>query len=315
VIELEFLVPFYGSPRYLHEAIAGIRALVDTDWRLTIVEDAYPDGAAVERSVTALGDDRIRYVRNERNLGVNANVHRCIQLAEREHFVITGYDDRVLPNYGQVVAGLLARHPDAALVQPAVQVVDEEGRPHRPLPDRIKALAAPGGRRSRPEVVLQGEQAVAGLLRGNWLYTPALCYRRDALQRAPFRPGIDAAHDLAFVVDVLLDGGTLVVGGVVGGGDRSGGWGAAGGGEPCFAYRRHRRSHSSSFARSGVRFEQERRYFDDIGAELRARGWTTAERAARRRLLSRLNAATQLPQAVRHRSPAAVRTLLRQALG
>jgi len=301
VIELEFLIPFYGEPRYLHEAIAGIRALVDTDWRLTIVEDAYPGGDAVEREVVGLGDDRIRYLRNEWNIGVNANVHRCIQLAEREHFVITGYDDRVLPNYGQVVAGLLARHPDAALVQPAVEVVDEDGRPHRPLPDRIKALAGPRTRPRGPgtdEVVLQGEAAVAGLLRGNWLYTPALCYRRDVLRRAPFRPGIDAAHDLAFVVDVLLDGGTLVVGG-----------------ETCFAYRRHRRSHSSSFARSGVRFEQERRYFDDIGAELRSRGWTTAERAARRRLLSRLNAATQLPQAVRHRSPATVRTLLRQTLG
>jgi glycosyltransferase involved in cell wall biosynthesis len=295
---LEFLIPFYGEPRYLHQAIAGIRALVDTDWRLTIVEDAYPGGTAVERQVVALGDDRIRYLRNERNLGVNANVHRCIQLAERDHFVITGYDDEVRPNYGQVVAGLLARHPDAALIQPAVEVVDEDGRPHRPLPDRIKALAGPGRRhREDGAIVLRGESAVASLLRGNWLYTPALCYRRDALQRAPFRPGIDAAHDLGFVVDVLLDGGTLVVGT-----------------EVCFAYRRHRRSHSSSFARSGVRFEQERRYFDDIGAELRDRGWHIAARSARRRLLSRFNAATQLPQALRHPEPTTIRSLLRQSL-
>lgn len=293
-VELELLIPYYGEPRYLYEAVDGVRALVDTDWRLTIVEDRYPDGAEVERQVAALGDDRIRYLRNERNLGVNANVHRCIRLAEREHLVITGADDVVRPNYGRVIGELLARHPDAALVQPAVEVVDEDGRPHRPLPDRIKALAGPRG---DGDVVLQGEAAVASLLRGNWLYTPALCYRRDALQRTPFRPGIDAAHDLAFVVDVLLDGGSLVVGR-----------------EPCFAYRRHRRSHSSSFARSGLRFEQERRYFDGIGAELRDRGWHTAARSARRRLLSRFNAATQLPQALRHREPSAVRSLLRQAL-
>jgi hypothetical protein len=294
---LDLLIPYYGEPQHLHEAIAAVRALEDTDWRLTIVEDAYPGGAAVERQVVELDDRRIRYLRNERNVGVNANVHRCIQLAERDHFVITGHDDLVLPNYGRVVAGLLERHPDAALIQPAVRVIDEDGRPHRPLPDRIKALAA---RRVQPaagdEVVLQGEAAVSSLLRGNWLYTPALCYRRDALQRAPFRPGIDAAHDLAFVVDVLLDGGTLVVGTEVG-----------------FAYRRHRHSHSSSFARSGVRFEQERRYFDDISAELRDRGWHAAERSARRRLLSRFNAAAQLPSALRHRQGGAVRSLARQA--
>jgi hypothetical protein len=40
----------------------------------------------------------------------------------------------------------------------------------------------------------------------------------------------------------------------------------------------------------------------------------TAARSARRRLLSRFNAATQLPQALRHREPSAVRSLLRQAL-
>lgn len=295
-LELDFLIPFYGEPAYLLEAVDGVRALEDTDWRLTIVEDVYPDGPAVERKIADLGDDRIRYLRNESNLGVNANVHRCIQLAERDHFVITGFDDVVAPNYGRVVADLLERHPDAALVQPRVQVVDGQGTPYMPLPDRIKHLAWPRG--GKAEIELSGETAVKSLLRGNWLYTPALCYQREALQRAPFRPDIDAAHDLAFVVDVLLDGGSLVLGT-----------------EACFSYRRHRSSHSSSFARSGARFDQERRYFTEIAVDLRARGWRSAERAARMRLLSRLNAATQLPQALRARETAALRTLLRHLLG
>lgn len=290
----EFIIPFYGQPRYLHEAIARIRSLDHPDWRLTIVEDVYPDGAAVERDVLALGDDRIRYVRNEENLGVNANVYKCIQLAESDWFTITGYDDMVLPNYLRAVDDLIARHPDAALVQPGVEVVDEESQPHFPLPDRIKRMTRPDA----GEVVLQGERAAVSLLRSNWLYTPASCYRAEYFQKAPFRKDIDAAHDLAFIIDVVLAGGKIVVGT-----------------ETAFQYRRHRTSHSSSFARSGERFLQERKFFLDIRAEMQKAGWHRAEKAARRRLLSRLNALSQVPSAALARDPQAVKTMIRHAVG
>lgn len=294
-MELEFLIPFYGEPDYLLQAVDGIRALENTCWQLTIVEDVHPQGHMVEQKVQALGDDRIRYRRNKRNLGVNANIHQCIQLAEWDYFVITGFDDLVLPNYGNAVAALLDRHPDAALVQPHVEVIDEAGRQHFPLPDRIKSLIGPGGRR---ELVLRGQRGVTSLLHGNWLYTPAACFQRAAFQKAPFRPDIDAAHDLAFVIDVLLAGESLVVGT-----------------EVAFQYRRSRASHSSSSARNGQRFAEERRYFNEIRAEFQRKGWRRAQRAARLRATSRLNALAQLLSAVRVSDRVAMRLLLRHAFG
>ena len=291
-LALEFLIPYYGDPRYLFEGIEAIQALEDTDWVLTIVEDRYPEGEAVEEKVAGLDDARIRYVRNERNLGVSANAHRCIQLAERDHFLVLGYDDKLMPNYGRVMADVLRRHPDASFVQPRVEVIDENGARTNPLPDRIKQRMWPGP----GEVVLSGERAVRSLLRGNWLYTPALCFERRALQRTRNRPDIDVCHDLAFVVDVLLDGGKLVVTT-----------------ETCFSYRRHRSNYSTLVARSGARFDQERRYFAEVGAELHKRGWRSAERAARLRPLSRLNAITQLPRALRSREGETIRNLLGHA--
>lgn len=290
---IEFLIPYYGSPDYLHQTIASIRALQDTDWRLTIVEDAYPDGQAVEKSVQALEDDRIRYTRNEKNLGNNANTYRCIELAEGDWFAMPGADDLVNPNYGRAVADLIRRHPEAAMVQPAVEVIDEAGNPHFPLPDKIKRLTRPGN----GEVVLKGDSGAASLLRSNWLYTPASCYRREHLQKVPYRDGIDAAHDLAFIVDVLMAGGEVVAGT-----------------ETAFRYRRHATSHSSSFARTGRRFDQERKYFEDIQSELTALNWKQAERAARRRLLSRLNALSQIPGAAKARDGGAARAMLRHGV-
>ena len=294
VFALDVLIPYYGDPDYLMAAVESVRGLVDTDWRLVVIEDAYPDGQQVEERVASLGDKRITYLRNEKNLGITGNVQRCIDAAERDWFLIMGADDVVMPNFGQVVGGLVDRYPDAALVQPAVEVIDEAGEPHRPLPDRIKELIKP-----RAEVAdLHGEAAVVSLLRGNWLYTPALACRRDRVVELPHRPDIDAVHDLALVVDVLMRGGRLVV-------SR----------EVAFKYRRHRTGHSSSHARNGKRFVQERHYFDGIETELRELEWPAAARAARTRLTSRFNALTQLPGALRSGEREVAGRLLSHALG
>lgn len=293
MLSLDVLVPYYGDADLLIRAVESVRALVETDWRLTIVEDDCPDGPVARRRVAELGDERIRYLRNERNLGTAGNHHRCVQLVERDCFVVIGHDDLLLPSYGQALSVLLGQYPDAAMVQPGVEVIDEDDAPHRPLPDRIKRWMAP-----RDGVVeLSGEPAVASLLRGNWLYTPAIAYRRDWAKTVPARPGNDAVHDLALVVDILMAGGSLVV-------SR----------EVAFRYRRHRASHSSSNARTGARFRQERDYFNDIEAELRMRNWPRAARAARNRLLSRCNVLTQLPGAALSGRFRLVATLLGHAL-
>jgi hypothetical protein len=99
-------------------------------------------------------------------------------------------------------------------------------------------------------------------------------------------------------VDVLMGGGKLVVGR-----------------EVAFQYRRHHSSHSSSHARTGQRFLQERDYFTTIEAELRELGWLAAARAARTRLTSRFNALTQVPGARRSGEREAAGRLLSHALG
>lgn len=274
-MDIEFFIPFYGQADRLMQAIDCIRNLEDTRWRLTIVEDAYPGGEELEQKVCALGDDRVRYLRNGVNLGANANTYQCIQLAEWEYFSIVDPDDMVLPNYGKLVGGILNRNPGAAMVQPRVEVIDDIGRVHLPLPDRVKLRLSPS---SVHEVRLHGERAARSLMAGNWLYVPALCMRRDALQRVPFRSGIEAIHDLAFVIDALLNGESLVMGN-----------------EIAFQYRRHSASHSSSMARNGERFEQERQYFRDIAEVFAQKGWDGAHLAARVRATSRLHALTQLP--------------------
>jgi hypothetical protein len=287
-VTVDILLPFYGDVGLLKLAVRSVLGQRDPDWRLTVVDDGYPD-PAVPGWFAALGDDRVRYRRNPVNLGANGNYRECLRLVEHEMFVMMGADDVMAPNYLDTVAAVRAAQPDAAIIQPGVEVIDGRGAPARPLADRTKSWYAPRGRGLRS---LAGERAAVSLLRGNWLYFPSLCWRVDALPGTGFRTGLDVVQDLALALDVIAGGGVLVVDDTV-----------------CFRYRRHSASDSSWRALAGTRFTEEREFFLTIARELDAAGWHRAARTARWHLSSRLNAATLLPKAARHRHRAGLRNL------
>ncbi|MFD0330112.1 glycosyltransferase [Streptacidiphilus monticola] len=90
--------------------------------------------------VRGAGRPRVRYFRNPQNLGVTGNFNRCVELAEYERMVMMGCDDLMHPNYLAVVRAALARHPEAWLVQPGVEVIGSDGQPYDTLADRTKRM-------------------------------------------------------------------------------------------------------------------------------------------------------------------------------
>lgn len=293
-MDLEFMVPFYGPPELLKETVASVRAQTDPDWRLTVVDDGYPDDS-LPGWFADLGDDRVRYIRNEVNLGANKNYEKCLGLATATRVTVLGADDLLLPEYVAVVRETARQFPEAAVIQPGVSVIDGEGRPAHGLVDRIKNVYAPHP--DGPEA-LGGEALATSLLRGNWLYFPALSFDVQKIREVGFRAGLDVVQDLALVLDLVLRGEVVVVAPTV-----------------CFAYRRHQASDSSWRALEGTRFIEEGAFFSDMADQLAARGWTRAARAARLHLTSRLHALTYLPPAIRKRHRPGIRNLSQHAFG
>ena len=58
---------------------------------------------------------------------------------------------------------------------------------------------------------LSGESLARSLLRGNWTYFPALCWRTSVVQGIGFRSGLNVVQDLALLLDVSLQGGALLL--------------------------------------------------------------------------------------------------------
>lgn len=291
---IDVLLPYYGDASLMRKAIESVLRQTSDQWNLLVVDDRSPNGAAARAWLDELEHERITVHRNDRNLGVNGNFRRCLELATAPHVVFMGCDDILLSNYVELMHEAFGRHPHAAFIQPRVRVIDFMGNAAAPLADTIKSLLSPS---RGTEHILAGEELAVSLLRGAWTYFPAICWRRDALDGHGFRPALDTALDLALLLDLILEGEIFVLLDTV-----------------AFEYRRHRGSVSSRTAYNARRFEEERAVFRQVIPRLRELQWHRAERAARVHLTSRLHALSLMPAVASQGNPHALRAFARHAL-
>ena len=292
---LEIFLPFWGDPVMLREAVESVLAQDCPNWVLTVVDDCYPDDS-VPKYFADLGDPRVRYVRNETNQGITENYRTCLSMAMDELVVLMGCDDIMHPNYVSLILKAHKDHPEAAIIQPGVEVIDETGAVVKSLADAVKhRIAAP---KTDAPLQLRGEELAVSLLRGNWLYWPSLAFKRESIMQVEFRDGLPIVQDLALVIDLALQDEALLYVPTL-----------------AFSYRRHSASASAATLLDGSRFRGDREYAALAQELTRQKGWHRAARAARTRWLSRAHAFTLLPQAAAARSPHALKAVLRHAFG
>lgn len=284
------MLPYWGRPEYLFETVNSVIAQDSDLWRLTVIDDCYPD-ERVSEYFSDLDNPHVTYRRNDTNIGIIENFRRCVAESTADYLVILGSDDRLRSNYVSTIHKAIERYPGIEIIQPGVAVIDANGWPSNPLADQIKDVLRP--RTPHGPRAIHGERACSTLLTGDWLYWPSLAFRRDILQKTPFRD-FELILDLALVIDILASDGRLLVVPV-----------------PCFEYRRHTESLSGNKKLfDGSRFLGEREYFQLAARQMRDRGWHLASIAARLHLVSRMYAATLIPSALRNRNGHAIRMLL-----
>ncbi|WP_394938864.1 glycosyltransferase family 2 protein [Psychromicrobium sp. YIM B11713] len=291
---LDIFIPYWGDPGYMKETVKSVLAQDHDDWLLTVVDDAYPD-RTVENFVSGIQDPRVSYLRKAENAGITENYRTCVSMATQDVMVILGCDDVLLPNYVATVLEAHRKFPQASIIQPGVQVIDQNGTVVRTLADSIKDVVKPSG--GKPKI-LSGESLSTNLMHGDWLYWPSLAFRVDSLREVAFRDGFPIIQDLALVMDMIYRGDQLLLDPTV-----------------CFQYRRHSNSASSSKLVDGSRFAGEREYFALAAEQAKTLGWNRTARAASWRLTSRAHAASLLPQALLSRNGAALKALVRHSLG
>ncbi len=289
---LHFVVPYWGDPGLLDQTLTSVLTQSDARWRVTVIDDAYPDLTA-QRTWGSHPDPRVTFERNDVNLGVAGNFEKARTIAAGALVTFLGSDDVLHPSFVAHAWRVHEAQPRADIIQLGVEVIDDDGQVTDGLTERIKRSLMPRGNGIHE---LVGEELATSLLRGNWLYWPSLVFRGDALQRVRFREDLPTILDLALVLELVVGGSRLAV-------DRA----------VCFSYRRHAHSASSLGLHTGDRFSEDRAFFAEAALRMQDLGWDRAARAARRRWISRLHALSLAPAAMRGRSRGQVGAIARHA--
>lgn len=122
-------MPAYNADAYIETAIDSILAQSFEDFELVITDNASVDNTEAICTRLAQKDSRIRYIRNERNLGAAANYNLGYQLARGEFLKWCAHDDFISKNYLQLAVQALDQDPGAVLSYGPSQMIDARGNP------------------------------------------------------------------------------------------------------------------------------------------------------------------------------------------
>jgi glycosyltransferase involved in cell wall biosynthesis len=137
-------VPVYNGENYLEEALDSLLAQTYDDFELIISDNASTDRTQeICRGYTAK-DRRIRYFRNEANLGAAKNYNRVVELSCGEYFKWAAHDDVCAPEFLTRCVTVLERDASVVLCYTKMVDIDEEGKYLR------ETRTAAGGNSMRP---------------------------------------------------------------------------------------------------------------------------------------------------------------------
>jgi glycosyltransferase involved in cell wall biosynthesis len=122
-------LPVYNGDACVAEAIQSVIDQTYTDWQMIICDNASTDRTGEICRDFAARDPRIRYVRNEVNIGLTRNHNKAFELSSSELFKWVAHDDVCLPTFFERCIEALDAHPTAAMAYPLGRAIDGEGKP------------------------------------------------------------------------------------------------------------------------------------------------------------------------------------------
>lgn len=191
------LMPTFKHEAFLVRALDSLLAQTFTDWELVVVDDGSPDRT---REVLGpyLADDRIRYVRNPRNIGLGACLNLATGLARGEYLAYLPSDDVWFVGHLARLVATLDAEPEVFLAYGGVQM--GIGAIFYDDPDWLHAATLRGddvvGREAE---VLADPQPVAWLdhlKSGNILALVQVMHRRGLADRCPWPPRSQIVSDV-----------------------------------------------------------------------------------------------------------------------
>ena len=126
--KISVLTPIYNTkPQHLRECIDSILDQTLTDFEFIILNDS-PDNLEIENIVKSYDDIRIKYYKNDSNIGISASRNKLLKLARGEFVAVFDHDDVCLPNRLENEASYLDKNAEVGVVGAFVQYFTEDAK-------------------------------------------------------------------------------------------------------------------------------------------------------------------------------------------
>jgi glycosyltransferase involved in cell wall biosynthesis len=118
-------IPTYNRADLLPHAIDGVLAQTHDDFELIVSDNASTDRTS--DAVASFDDPRLRYVRQEKNLGLLGNYNWFLDQVESDYALILPDDDLAYPKLLERTVAELDRRPEAGVAHTAFDLIDGDG--------------------------------------------------------------------------------------------------------------------------------------------------------------------------------------------
>ena len=125
------LAVYKTNPEYLKECIESILNQTYSDFEFLIVDDC-PEDKECEKIIQSYKDERIKYYRNEKNLGISGTRNRLLDLATGEYIAVMDHDDISLPKRFEKEVAYLDSHPECGVVSANIERFPKKSVSHHP---------------------------------------------------------------------------------------------------------------------------------------------------------------------------------------
>lgn len=181
------IMPVYNGAKYVRQAIESVLRQTFTDWQLIIVNDASTDDT--EKILESFKDNRIKIVKNEKNLGSVASRNIALKECRSEYIAILDADDISEPTRFEKQVNFLNSHPDFGLVGSWTKIIGENGKPTGQI-----------GKDTTPP-----EKAPIKILFHNFLAHSSIMMRRKAIPEEPYRENAIPVEDVDLYLRMIHD--------------------------------------------------------------------------------------------------------------
>jgi len=113
--QISVIMPIYNTnPDHLRQAVASILTQTFTDFEFIILNDS-PKNLELDQVIETFHDDRIRYIKADKNLGIAESHNKLLALATGRYIAIMDHDDISLPDRLKKQYEYLETHPDVGI--------------------------------------------------------------------------------------------------------------------------------------------------------------------------------------------------------